>query len=194
MAQETNLNVSPYFDDFDASKDFHKVLFKPGLPIQARELTTLQSILQNQVEQVGTHLFKEGSCVIPGQINFNNNMFAVEVEPNFLGNDVEGYGYDLINEIVTGSNSKVKALTLAYELESVKKDLIREKGNYQSLKEDMVNFETTNQSLREDINDLKFQNLEDKVFLLEKIVRLYEDKPKSITSYSNGVSTNTTGG
>ena len=61
MAQETNLNVSPYFDDFDASKDFHKVLFKPGLPIQARELTTLQSILQNQVEQVGTHLFKEGS-------------------------------------------------------------------------------------------------------------------------------------
>ena len=92
------------------------------------------------------------------------------------------------------SNSKVKALTLEYELESVKKDLIREKGNYQSLKEDMVNFETTNQSLREDINDLKFQNLEDKVFLLEKIVRLYEDTPKNITSYSNGVSTITTGG
>ena len=40
MAQEINLNVSPYFDDFDATKDFHKVLFKPGLPIQARELTT----------------------------------------------------------------------------------------------------------------------------------------------------------
>ena len=52
------------------------------------------------------------------------------------------------------SNYKVKVLTLEYELESVKKDLIREKGNYQSLKEDMVNFETTNQSLREDINDL----------------------------------------
>ena len=54
----------------------------------------------------------------------------------------------------------------------------------------MVNFETTNQSLREDINDLKFQNLEDKVFLLEKIVRLHEDKPKNI-GYSNGVSTGT---
>ena len=81
------------------------------------------------------------------------------------------------------SNSKVKAITLTFELESVKKDLIREKGNYQSLKEDMVNFETTNQSLREDINDLKFQNLEDKVFLLEKIVRLYEDKPKDTIKY-----------
>ena len=107
MAQETNLNVSPYFDDFDASKDFHKVLFKPGLPIQARELTTLQSILQNQVEQVGTHLFKEGSCVIPGQINYNNNLFAVEVEQSFLGTDITDYTDDLLDEIVTGSNSGV---------------------------------------------------------------------------------------
>ena len=94
------------------------------------------------------------------------------------------------------SNSKVKALTLEYKLESVKKDLIREKGNYQSLKEDMINFETTNESLREDIKDLKFQNLEDKVFLLEKIVRLYEDKPKDTIKYIdrpiNGTGTSVT--
>ena len=81
------------------------------------------------------------------------------------------------------SNSKVKALTLEYRLETLKKDLIREKGNYQSLKEDMVNFETTNESLKEDIKDLKFQNLEDKVFLLEKVVRLLEEKPKDTIKY-----------
>ena len=51
MPQQTNLNVAPYFDDFDASSDYHKVLFKPGYPVQARELTTLQSILQNQIEK-----------------------------------------------------------------------------------------------------------------------------------------------
>ena len=45
MPQQTNLNVSPYFDDFSEDKNFHKVLFKPGFPVQARELTTLQSIL-----------------------------------------------------------------------------------------------------------------------------------------------------
>ena len=109
MAQEINLNVSPYFDDFDATKDFHKVLFKPGLPIQARELTTLQSILQNQIEQVGTHLFKEGSCVIPGQINYNNTLFTVEVETTFLGIDLTKYWGYLTNTIVRGSNSGVKA-------------------------------------------------------------------------------------
>ena len=57
MPQETNLNVSPYFDDFDKNKNFSRVLFKPGSPVQARELTTLQSILQNQIEQFGTHFF-----------------------------------------------------------------------------------------------------------------------------------------
>ena len=51
MPQNTNLNVSPYFDDFVDSKNYQKVLFKPGFPVQARELTTLQSILQNQVEK-----------------------------------------------------------------------------------------------------------------------------------------------
>ena len=50
MAQKTDLNISPYYDDFDIDKNFYKVLFKPGFPVQARELTTLQSILQNQVE------------------------------------------------------------------------------------------------------------------------------------------------
>ena len=51
MPQQTNLNVAPYFDDFDAANDYHKVLFKPGFPVQARELTSLQSILQNQIEK-----------------------------------------------------------------------------------------------------------------------------------------------
>ena len=50
MAQKTDLNIVPYYDDFDGDKNFYKVLFKPGFPVQARELTTLQSILQNQVE------------------------------------------------------------------------------------------------------------------------------------------------
>ena len=51
MAQLTNLNVSPYYDDFNDEDNFHKVLFRPGFSIQARELTTLQSILQNQIEK-----------------------------------------------------------------------------------------------------------------------------------------------
>ena len=59
MAQKTDLNVSPYYDDYADSKNFHRILFKPSAAIQARELTQLQSILQNQIERFGSHIFKE---------------------------------------------------------------------------------------------------------------------------------------
>lgn len=66
--QSTNLNVSPMFDDFDQEKNFQKILFNAGRPVQARELTQAQSILQNQIERIGKHLFTEGAMVVPGGI------------------------------------------------------------------------------------------------------------------------------
>ena len=55
MSQKTDLNVSPYYDDFDETDNFHRVLYRPSFAVQARELTTQQSILQNQIERMGRH-------------------------------------------------------------------------------------------------------------------------------------------
>jgi len=63
MGIETNLNQSPYFDDFNESKNFHRVLFRPGYAVQARELTQLQSILQNQVERFANEIIVDGTVV-----------------------------------------------------------------------------------------------------------------------------------
>jgi hypothetical protein len=63
MTTQTNFNASPYFDDFDETKNYHRVLFKPTIPVQARELTQVQTILQNQIERFGNHIFKNGSVV-----------------------------------------------------------------------------------------------------------------------------------
>ena len=109
MPQETNLNRTPYFDDFDANKDFHKVLFRPGYSVQARELTTLQSILQNQIEKFGNHFFKEGSRVIPGNITFTLKYENVQIEPDFLGLPVNLYLDKLIGVKIQGSISGVVA-------------------------------------------------------------------------------------
>ena len=109
MPQETNLNVSPYFDDFDKNKNFYRVLFKPGSPVQARELSTLQSILQNQIEQFGTHFFKEGSKVIPGNLSYDNNFTCVQVEDAFLGIPVSLYLNQLVGLRITGTRSGVTA-------------------------------------------------------------------------------------
>ena len=84
MTQNTNLNVSPYFDDFDEDKNYNKVLFKPGYPIQSRELTTLQSILQNQIEKFGQHFFKEGAVVIPGEFSMITDITLLGLTPLFL--------------------------------------------------------------------------------------------------------------
>ena len=42
--------VTPYFDDYSEDKNFHRVLFKPGVAVQSRELTQSQTILQNQIK------------------------------------------------------------------------------------------------------------------------------------------------
>ena len=79
MPQKTNLNINPYYDDFNKEDNFYKVLFKPGQPVQARELTTLQSQLQNQIESFGSHIFKEGSMVIPGNINYDGQYYSLKI-------------------------------------------------------------------------------------------------------------------
>ena len=110
MPKQTNLNVSPYFDDFDANNDYYKVLFKPGYPVQARELTTLQSILQNQIEKFGQHFFKDGAKVIPGNTFYNNFYDCVELENTYLGIPVSSYAEQLVGSTITGASSGITAI------------------------------------------------------------------------------------
>lgn len=114
MPQETNLNVSPYFDDFDANKNYYKVLFKPGYPVQARELTTIQSILQNQIEKFGNHIFKEGDSVTGGGVKYINAFSSVLIETSYSGISVSNYIRDLLDKTVVGSVSGVRAKIKAY--------------------------------------------------------------------------------
>ena len=109
MSQLTNLNVSPYFDDFDADNDYYRVLFKPGYPVQARELTGLKSMLQNQIEKFGQHFFKEGSKVIPGNTSYNQNYKCIQLQNNFQGVPVSAYADQLVGAIITGQTSGVTA-------------------------------------------------------------------------------------
>jgi hypothetical protein len=125
MPQETNLNVAPYFDDFDPQSNYYKVLFKPGYPVQARELNNLQSILQNQVEDVGDHLFKEGSCVIPGGTVYTQNFYCIQIQEEFLGVPVGLYLDQLVGNTITGRDSGVTAKVVTYITNEQS-----ERGNY----------------------------------------------------------------
>lgn len=58
-----DLSVAPYFDDYDDSKNFSKVLYRPDRAVQARELNQTQTILQKQIARFGDNIFKQGSVV-----------------------------------------------------------------------------------------------------------------------------------
>lgn len=63
MPLSANLNVSPYFDDYNEDNQYYRVLFKPQVAVQARELNQVQSILQNQIERFGNWAFQNGDIV-----------------------------------------------------------------------------------------------------------------------------------
>ena len=124
MPQKTNLNVNPYYEDFDANKNFYKILFRPGYSIQSRELTQLQSILQNQIESFGKYAFKQGDLVVPGEVGLNTKLDFVklssvsEVAIN-EGNDIVYKKYDitqLVGQKLRGLSSGVIASVLETKL------------------------------------------------------------------------------
>ena len=110
MSQKTNLNISPYYDDFNDDNNFYRVLFRPGRPVQARELTTLQSVLQNQIESFGSHVFKEGSMVLPGGVSYDDSYFSIRVESEHLGLPISLYLDQLKGKKLKGQNSGIELL------------------------------------------------------------------------------------
>lgn len=62
-----DLSQNPYYDDFDPTKNYHKILFRPSYAVQSRELTQAQTILQDQVSKFGDSIYQNGSIVTGGQ-------------------------------------------------------------------------------------------------------------------------------
>ena len=117
MVQKTDLNVSPYYDDFDETDNFHRTLFRPGFAIQARELTQLQSVLQNQIEKHGSHIFQEGTVVIPGAINLNTNYYSLKLATTFGGETINPSQYFSSTSpvTITGATSGVTAIVVGFD-------------------------------------------------------------------------------
>ena len=104
MPSPTDFNLSPYFDDFNESKKFHRVLFRPAFAVQARELTQSQTQLQNQVERVSDHLFEKGAMVIPGEIGYDLNYTSVKLSAKSNSTLADYNGVEL-----TGATSGIVA-------------------------------------------------------------------------------------
>ena len=104
MAIDTS--VSPYFDDYTEDKNFHKVLFKPGVAVQSRELNQTQTILQNQIKRVGDYLFTDGQKVTGTKPSVNLDARTVRLlDRNASGNTIAIS--DFLGKFVTSENSNI---------------------------------------------------------------------------------------
>ena len=106
-----NFNVDPYYDDFDDTKNFHRILFKPGKAVQARELTQAQTILQDQITKFANNIFKENSPVTGGQITSNFSCFYIKLQSTYNGATIDVTDFNGL--LLTNASGTIKAKVLA---------------------------------------------------------------------------------
>ena len=106
-------SATPYVDDFGLKdlnfndktaeeKNFLRILFKPGVSVQVRELNQMQSILQNQIDKVGRSVFKEGpvpELATVAKLERNLNYVDIDIDIELLGDDGLIPHLNLVDEI-----------------------------------------------------------------------------------------------
>ena len=106
---------SPHFDDYDEVKNYHRILFKPGFSVQARELTQLQTALQAQIDRHGQYAFKDGSRVINGKATLNVEYDFIKIESSFYNGsatvNADTYLSSLVGTVITGSGNTTNQVT-----------------------------------------------------------------------------------
>lgn len=105
----TETTVFPYYDDFNEDKNFHRILFRPGYAVQARELTQLQTILQNQIERFGRHIFENGSMVIGGEVEYLPRAYqTLNLSPTFANTNIDVTAFDQKTIVSTDAANTVQ--------------------------------------------------------------------------------------
>lgn len=101
-----NTFLTTYRDDWKDSDNYHRILFNNGRSLQARELTQMQTILQNQITKSGDFLFRDGSPISGGQIHLSTS--AEFVKLNTTVYNLPTNTATIIGDIFTGSTSGIK--------------------------------------------------------------------------------------
>jgi hypothetical protein len=94
--------LKPYYDDFDESKNFQRILFRPGYAVQARELTQIQTIMQNQIERFGNHIFQNGSLVLGGAMSLDSKAIYINLQSTYANTAV--IASDFKDNVITHSS------------------------------------------------------------------------------------------
>jgi hypothetical protein len=107
MTLQTDLSRSPYFDDYDSTKNYYKILYRPGFALQTRELNQMQTIMQDQIDKFGRHIFQDGSVVEGCAFTFDTNYTYVKINDNYAN----GSAFNSINDFIGSAATNVNGLS-----------------------------------------------------------------------------------
>ena len=115
----------PYYDNYDPAKGYSAVLYRPGIVVQTQELNEMQSILKQNIRNIGGALLTDGDiiegcqCIISdasegsvakkvkvtaGRIYFSGDIYdTADTELLINGVGTEIIGVKLIEEVITES-------------------------------------------------------------------------------------------
>ena len=104
-----------YKDDFDSADNFHRILFNSGRALQARELTQMQTIIQEEIARFGRNIFKEGAQNPGGpSVDRHAEFVKLDTSVNTLPTDTS----TLLGLEFTGATSSIKARVIRVETAS----------------------------------------------------------------------------
>lgn len=156
-----NLQAAPYYDDYDEAKGFYKILFRPSVAVQARELNQMQTVLQKQIERFGTHFFKEGSIVLGGGEDPDlKTTFYIKATKIGLSNNLEEIRANFVNRLMIGQNSNVQGVIIAAEYDADIDNYVFMVRYTASSGNDSV-FRSTEEVVRYDFNETTQQYVKD---------------------------------
>ena len=121
-----DLNISPYYDDFTASKQYEKVLFKPGVAVQARELTQLQSYLTAAIGNHAQFNLTDGARVEGGESTILRKPFIKindvdAASTTIVDAELTNYTGDTVTGSVTGITAKILSSVVGIDSHAVDK-------------------------------------------------------------------------
>jgi len=105
-----NFNIAPFFDDFDPSDNYHRILFRPGYSVQARELTQSQTIIQNQITQFASSIYTQNTPISGGKVTTNLKCHYVKLNPTYATTTISISS--LAGSLVTDEHGIIKATVL----------------------------------------------------------------------------------
>ena len=120
LVLKERFNKAPYFDDFDPQNhDYYKILFRSDRELQTRELNQIQSLLQEQIKRLGSHIFQNGSIVSGCENKFNSSEYSAILYEDYFATRFQDYlNYFQDQYVISTTNNKNKIGKISLVLHS----------------------------------------------------------------------------